>query len=177
MKNHILSMAILCLATTALAALDPTIQAKVDARVKAIQAWGSDPVLVEAVKAQNDKLPAELAGLNQDKWKEASILDPAVRGLTKNPAADFLKKHRDEGISEAFINDASGNKVGFLAKTTGWNHKGKAKHDQPMAGKTWQGDVEVDESSGLQQVQVAVPILDGDKPIGSLVVGLAVSKL
>jgi len=46
-----------------------------------------------------------------------------------------------------------------------------------MTGKTWQGQPEVDESTGLQQVQVAVPILDGGKPIGSLVVGLSLTKL
>ena len=47
----------------------------------------------------------------------------------------------------------------------------------PMSGKTWQGEVEVDESSGLQQLQVAVPVLDSGKPIGSLVVGLSIGKL
>jgi hypothetical protein len=46
-----------------------------------------------------------------------------------------------------------------------------------MTGKTWQGPVEVDESSGAQQVQVSMPILDGDKAIGSLVVSLSTSKL
>ena len=46
-----------------------------------------------------------------------------------------------------------------------------------MTSKTWQGPIEVDESSGAQQVQVSMPILDGDKPIGSLVIGLSASKL
>ena len=46
-----------------------------------------------------------------------------------------------------------------------------------MSGKTWQGDVEVDESSGLRQMQVGVPVLDGRTPIGSLVVGLSIGKL
>jgi hypothetical protein len=68
-------------------------------------------------------------------------------------------------------------KVAFLSKTTSWSHKGKAKHDVPMAGKTWQGTIEVDKSTGQQQIQIAVPVLDGGKPIGSLVVGLAVAKL
>jgi hypothetical protein len=80
-------------------------------------------------------------------------------------------------VSEAFVSGADGGKVAFLGKTSNWSHKGKPKHDQPMSGKTWQGQVEVDESSGLQQVQVAVPVLDGGKPIGSLVVGLSVGKL
>lgn len=47
----------------------------------------------------------------------------------------------------------------------------------PMSGKPWQGDVEVDESSGLQQLQMAVPVLDAGKPIGSLVVGSSIGKL
>ena len=76
-----------------------------------------------------------------------------------------------------FINAAEGYKVGFLAKTSFWNHKGKSKHDDPMSGKVWIGKIEVDDSSGTQQVQVAVPVLDGDKPIGSLTVGFAIAKL
>jgi hypothetical protein len=46
-----------------------------------------------------------------------------------------------------------------------------------MNGKTWQGTIEVDESTGLQQIQIAVPVLSDGKPIGSLVVGLSVSTL
>lgn len=159
------------------AALDPDVQAKVDARLKDVQAWAADPTLVSAVKAQNASLPAELNGMTQDKWKAATVLDPVVRGLTKNTVGQFLKSKKDDAVSEAFVSDANGCKVGFLAKTSGWCHKGKPKHDDPMAGKTWQGDAEVDESTGLQQVQVAVPVLDGGKPVGSLVVGLSLSKL
>jgi hypothetical protein len=35
----------------------------------------------------------------------------------------------------------------------------------------------MDESTGLITVQVAVPVLDGGKAVGSIVVGLTVSKL
>jgi hypothetical protein len=80
-------------------------------------------------------------------------------------------------VSEAFLSGADGFKVAFLSKPTNWSHKGKPKHDVPMTGKTWQGPVEVDESTGTQQVQVAVPVKDGGKVIGSLVVGLSVDKL
>jgi hypothetical protein len=89
----------------------------------------------------------------------------------------LLKSKKTDAVSEAFLSGSDGNKVAFLAKTSSCCHKGKAKHDDPMAGKTWQGPVEVDESTGLQQVQVAVPVLEGDKPIGSLVVGLSIAKL
>jgi hypothetical protein len=46
-----------------------------------------------------------------------------------------------------------------------------------MAGKTWQGKVEVDESSGLQQLQISVPVIIDGKPAGSLVVGVSLLKI
>lgn len=157
--------------------LDPAVQAKVDAELKNIEAWGRDPALVQAVKASNASPSEAAAGMTQDKWKSLTVLDPTVRSFTKTPAAEFLKSKKTAAVSEAFVSAADGTKVAFLAKTSGWSHKGKAKHDVPMSGKNWQGPIEVDDSTGLQQVQVGVPVLDGDKPIGSLVVGLSLSKL
>lgn len=157
--------------------LDSAVQAKVDAKVKAIAEWAATPAVVEAVKAQNANPPTEHAGVTQDKWKSLTVLDPFVRGFSKNAAADLLKSKKTEEISEAFLSSADGTKVAFLSKPSNWSHKGKPKHDVPMSGKTWQGTVEVDESTGLQQVQVSVPVIDGGKAIGSLVVGLSISKL
>jgi hypothetical protein len=46
-----------------------------------------------------------------------------------------------------------------------------------MTGETWIGAVKVDDSTGQQLIQVGLPVLDGKKPIGSVVVGLRVDKL
>ena len=157
--------------------VDAALQAKVDAQVKQIQAWASDPVLVNAVKAQNASLPADFAAMTQDKWKDMSKLDPFVRSLDKNAAGEFLKSKKSDVVIRSFLSDAAGIKAGFSAKTLSWSHKGDPKHETPMTGKTWQGPLEQDKASGLTQIQIAVPVLDGDKPVGSLVVGLSVSKL
>jgi hypothetical protein len=157
--------------------LDAAAQAKLDLKMKAVQTWAADASIVSAVKAHNAGLSAESAAMTQDKWKAASVLDPFVRSFTKNPAADFLKSKKTDALSEVFLSGADGTKVAFLGKTTYWSHKGKAKHDEPMAGKTLQGVVEVDESSGQRAIQIAVPVLDGDKPIGSLVAGFNITKL
>jgi hypothetical protein len=157
--------------------LDSAVQAKVDEQLKLIATWAADPVIVDAVRAHNAKLPPEHAALTQDKWKSLTVLDPLVRGFTKNPVGLLLKSRKTDLVTEAFVSNAEGLKVGFLAKTSGWSHKGKPKHDVPMTGKPWQGPVEVDESSGMQQIQIAVPVLDAGKPIGSLVVGISLSKL
>lgn len=157
--------------------LDAAQQGKVDAKVKEIQAWAANPTIVDAVKAYNSAKSADAAGMDQTKWTGLTVMDPFVRSLTRNPAAEFLKTRKGEVVSEAFVSGADGGKVAFLGKSTNWSHKGKPKHEQPMSGKSWQGPVEIDESSGLQQVQVGVPVMDGGKTIGSLVVGLSVGKL
>jgi len=157
--------------------LDPALQTKVDAQLAIIKTWASDPAIVNAVKAQNASLPADYAAMTQEKWKALAVVDPFVRSFNKNEAASFLKGKKTDVIIRAFLSDASGIKVAFTIKTLSWSHKGDPKHEVPMTGKTWQGTVEQDKASGLEQIQVAVPVLDGDKPIGSLVVGMSIGKL
>lgn len=174
-----LLFALLCWSQVAsAAAADPELQAAVNAKLKEIKTWAADPVLVNAVKEYNTAKSPEATQMDQAKWTNTSVIDPFVRSLTKNAAAQLLKTKRgDDVVSEAFLSGADGGKVAFLGKPSNWSHRGKPKHDQPMSGKTWQGEAEVDQSSGLRQVQVAVPVLDGRKPIGSLVVGLSIGKL
>lgn len=157
--------------------LSPALQAKLETRLVEIEAWAATPVLVDAVKAQNAQLPADYTGMTQEKWRALTVLDPLVRGLTRSPAGGFLKGKKSDLVTEAFLSDAQGRKIAFIAKSTNWSHLGKDKHDVPMGGSRWVGPIEVDESSGQQQIQVAVPVLDGGKPVGSLVVGLSVSGL
>jgi hypothetical protein len=149
----------------------------VEAKSKLVQALGSDPQIVAAVKAYNANPPAESRALTNEKWKELSILDPFVRSLSKGPLVDHLKSAVDPSISKLFISGRDGGKVAFFAKTISWSHSDQDKHRVPMTGKVWYGPKQVDSSTGLEAIQVGVPVLDDGKPIGSLVVDLTVSKL
>ncbi|PWT98187.1 MAG: hypothetical protein C5B51_29815 [Terriglobia bacterium] len=153
------------------------VRAKVESKAKQLQAWGSDPQIVAAVKDYNANPPAEAKAMTNEHWKTLTLLDPFVRSFSKNSVAAYLKTKKDEQITEVFVSGADGGKVAFLSKTTWWCHRGKEKHDVPMSGKVWIGPVELDESTGRQQVQVGLPVLDGGKPIGSIVVGLSVADL
>lgn len=181
MKNQTkLLLAVLALAGTLInvrAELEPEQQAKVDAKVALIKGWAAEPAIVAEVAAHNATLPPDQAALTQDKWKSYSVLDPFVRAFSKNPAGVFLKAKKTDWVTEAFVSDAKGLKVAFLSKPSAWSHGGKPKHDVPMTGQVWIGSIETDESTGLQQLQVAVPVLKDGQPIGSLVVGLSLSKI
>jgi hypothetical protein len=181
MQKKILSTVTLCAALSvapALAAeLSPEVRAKVDAKAAELRGWAADPVVVAAVRAANATPMAGAKEMTNEKWRKLTVLDPFVRSFSRNSLGVHLKGKQGPHIAECFVSAANGTKVAFLAKPTGWSHLDKDKHRVPMTGKTWVGPVEVDDSTGQQQVQVAVPVLDGGKPIGSLVVGLAVAKL
>lgn len=150
---------------------------KLEDVIKQAGEWARDPDLVNAVKEYNAKGRDTTRDMNQDKWAKLTIMDPIVKDLRSNATAKFLGTKKSDLVSEAFVSGADGTKLGFISKTSNWSHKGKPKHDDPMAGKTWIGKPEKDASTGLSQVQFGLPILDGGKAIGSLVVGVAVSKL
>lgn len=157
--------------------LTPEAKNKVDAKAKQLQSWSTDPSVVAAVKAHNANPSPESKAMTNEKWKSLTLLDPFVRSFSKNSLAERIKSMKDASITEVFVSGADGTKVAFLSKTSAWSHQGKPKHDQPMAGKTYIGSPEVDESSGQLQVQIGLPVLDGGRPIGSIVVGLGVAKL
>jgi len=135
------------------------------------------PAIVKAVKEFNSNKPAELKSMTQEKWESLATNDPIIISLSNNAAAQFLKSHVSDLVSEAFISGTDGTKVALLSKTTNWCHIGTPKHEQPMQGKTWQGNVDRDLSANVLQLQISVPVKDGAKPVGSLVIGLRVRDL
>jgi len=171
------SLSVFCLFTVGLASDAGTVKAKAEAKAKQLSWMSTDPQVVTAVKAHNANPSAESKAMTQEKWKALPVLDPFVRGLSKNALAEHLKSKRDESWSELFVSGSDGTKVALFNKTSSWSHKGKEKHDVPLQGKTWIGEPEVDASAGVEQIQIGLPVLDGGKAIGSIVVGLSVSKL
>jgi hypothetical protein len=162
----------------AFAQAPPELQAKLSAEIKHLEAYSTDPQVVGAVKSYNaaPRSPEEKAMTNQ-KWHDLSLFDPFVRAIGKNSLSEYLKAKRDDVIAKIFVSGADGGKVAFDAKTEHWTHKGMPKHEIPMSGRTWIGPLKLDDSTGLQMIQVAFPVLAEGKPIGSIVFGLRADKL
>src|SRR5690606_37928817 len=131
------------------------VQARVSAKIKEIQTWAAEDAIVSAVKDYNTDRTPQAAAMDQAKWASTSVIDPFVRSMTKTPAAAVLKARRGEMVTEAFLSGADGGKVAFLGKPSSWRDKGSPKHGLPMSRRTWQGEIELDTSSGLRQLQVA----------------------
>ena len=155
-----------------------TFQAELDRKLPGIiaeaKSLAANPTIVGAVRDHNQHPPKLMS---PEEWRKLSVRDPIVASLRTNAAAELIKAQIQPYISEAFLSGNDGTKVAFLNKTTNWSHSGKPKHDEPMAGRDWQGKLELDESSGVQQIQISVPVWDGKAAIGSLVFGIAAAKL
>jgi hypothetical protein len=178
----VVGLGVAALATVAAAAgfeITPAVQAELDRQKQLVTGWAADPVVVAAVKAQNGKGP--LPEMDNPKWKTTRRSDAVVKAMQSNAAGQYLKA-KVEGsagaFSEAFLNGSKGEKVAFVEKTTSYIHAGQAKFDVPFStGKAWQGKPEFDESTQTYAVQISVPVLDGGKPIGALVVGVNLTHL
>jgi hypothetical protein len=159
--------------------ISPAVQAELDRQKAVIATWAANPEIVQAVKEQNAKGP--LAGMDNAAWRPVRRSDLLIRGFQMNAAGRFLRAKLRESpasYSEAFLSAANGEKVAFVEKTTSYIHKGSAKFDVPFQqGQPWQGKPELDDSSQMYTVQLAVPVADGGKRIGVLVVGVNVSHL
>jgi len=159
--------------------MTPAVQAELDKQKQVVAGWAADPVIVGAVKEHNAKGP--IPGMDNPKWKTTRRSDDVVKAFQASEAGRLLKSKLDASggaFSEAFLNGAKGEKVAFVEKTTSYIHAGQAKHDVPFGtGKPWQGKPEFDESSQTYAVQISVPVMDGGKPIGSLVVGVNLTHL
>jgi hypothetical protein len=170
--------AMLLLASMGFAQAPPEMKAKLDAEVKQLRYLSTDPKVVSAVKEFNAApVSPEAKAMTNDKWHTLSVLDPFVRSVGKAPLSEYLKSKRNDLVVKIFVSGANGMKVGFDAKTEFWTHKGMPKHEVPMKGNTFVGPMKLDNSTGLQMIQVGLPVLDGEKPIGSIVIGLRADKL
>ena len=159
------------------AELQSDLRQKIDAKIKIYEQWSTDSIIVKAVKTLNAAPPSDHKNMTNEQWKSLPLMSSEVRNSINMTLTNYIKRNKDESVSELFISAADGSKAAFLSKPTYWNHAGKPKHDQPMVGKIWIGQMENDESTGVMAIQISVPVLDGATPIGSIVIGFDCSKL
>ena len=153
-------------------------------------AWANDPMLVEAIRAQN----AQTAGYSQAKiiemdqlWRGYAGLTDAeiITNVTQNPAASFLREQvarADGAITEAFIMDAKGLNVAASNVTSDYWQGDEAKFTATFlvgAEAVHFGDVELDKSTNQVQGQISMTIVDPatGEPVGALTVGVNLTAL
>lgn len=152
--------------------------------------WLNDPVVVNAVKAQNTKhaalAEAEIIKLDKE-WRSQvdAPSKPLIDSVMKNELSTFLgaKKADSKGLlTEVFVMDDKGLNVGQSDVTSDYWQGDEAKWQKTLkAGPdaVFVDKVEKDESTQQLQIQVSVSIKDPEsgKVIGAVTLGINVDQL
>jgi hypothetical protein len=155
-----------------------------------IASWAADPVLVDAIIAQNQTTSGyDAATIEQmdAAWRaevgagSAPTIDPVL----SHPASDFLRAKLSESggmITEIFVMDAVGLNVAATGVTSDYWQGDEAKHAETYgagAGAVHFSDIDFDESSQSYQAQISVAITDpaSGAVIGALTVGVDAESL
>ena len=172
-------LAVLGLAASTASAgeIDPALKAKLDAQVKIVQSWVNDPVIVQAVKAQNASPSAEAKAMTEAKWGCVAPVRRFRPVAGQQPGWAVPEGQERPGDQRGLRLGGRRNEGGL----PGEDHQldpqgqGQARRADEREDLVWRG--QTDKSTGLQQIQVCVPVLDGGQPIGAVVVGFQVSRL
>lgn len=155
-----------------------------------VQGWIKDPVLINAVKAQNKKhanlSQADIDGLDK-KWRAetGASSQPMIQAILANELSKFLKakKEGSQGLfTEIFVMDNKGLNVGQSDVTSDYWQGDEAKWKKTYgagAGSMHISDVKKDESTQSFQSQLSMPVVDpaNNQVIGAITLGINVEQL
>ena len=105
---------LLFVSATSFGQAPPELQAKLNAKIKHLEAFSTDLQVVSAVKTYNSTTPSpETKVMTNEKWHSLTLFDPFIRAVGKNALSEYLKTRRDDEITKIFVSGADGGKVGF----------------------------------------------------------------
>lgn len=158
--------------------ISPRMHSIIETHTLRIKSWAASPLLIEAVREQNEKrMPLEEIQRIDSDWI-AGRADDLATALVHNGVGRYLRGRIDKNkqlYTEAFLCDNQGAVVGEFPKTSDYWQGDEDKFIMCYnngKGRDYAGPLEFDESTGIYSVQVSVPVLDEGKTIGVLVVGL-----
>ncbi len=156
---------------------------KLQHEIEKITKFANDEVIIHAVQTQNKAGVTinEIRKLDRD-WVRGTISQDFVKSLMENPCAVRLKERMKEIPSspESFVMDNQGALVCTTQKTSDYWQGDEAKWTDSFKsgiGTTVVSRREYDQSSKSTLVHISVPIMEQQKAIGVLCVGINLTKL
>ena len=155
-----------------------------------VRTWMADPVVINAIKAQNAAHAAltqsDVDGLDKEWRAEVKAGSGKLTSKTlSNALSTYLKKVKAEGqglYTEIFVMDDKGLNVGQSDVTSDYWQGDEAKWQKTYGSGSDQmhiSKITIDESSQILQSQLSMTITDpaSGKPIGAITVGINVEQL
>lgn len=190
MPQRLLATALLVLVAATSAASANDHEATVRSHLDAINSWANNPVIIEAIRAQNDA-NAALSQAEIDRadtqWRGETKASnrPMIESVLAKPISAFLGdiKAESEGLyTEIFVMDNRGLNVGQSDVTSDYWQGDEDKWQKTFQvgpGAVFIDEIEHDESTQTFQSQVSLAISDPatNQIIGAITIGLDVEVL
>jgi hypothetical protein len=144
---------------------------------------GTDPIIVKAVKEENEKRKS-LSQIQEmdNKWKAHAGIADYMRVIMDSECGKHLRDIQSSAryYAEIFVMDDQGANVAMSDKTSDYWQGDEAKFKKSYnggLGAVFIDDVEFDDSAQAYLVQVSVPVRDGERVIGAITIGIDVDKI
>lgn len=157
---------------------DAQLKELLDSKIRVVRIFSNNPVLVKAVQNQNaEKLSLDTIKQRDREWSNTGEPTSFMLSLQQNKAGVFLKKRIDtnSAFSEAFLTDNQGANVAMYPPTSDYWQGDEEKWTASFnggKGQVFVGKIEQDASTGTASTQISVPVIDQNKTIGVLVMGI-----
>ncbi|MBU1232106.1 MAG: PDC sensor domain-containing protein [Proteobacteria bacterium] len=145
--------------------------------------YGSDPVIVNAVKKQNSmgKTLDEIKATDK-KWQDTAGIDSFMKSTMDSECGRHLSSLLESTnyLAEIFVMDNQGANVAMTGKTSDYWQGDEAKFQKSFAdgnGAVFVDEVKFDDSSQAYLVQISVPVMDAGKAIGAITFGVDVEAV
>jgi hypothetical protein len=179
---YLLAVALL-LASAAPAMADEAPQKVKDLAQTQLVALAKDPNIVNAVKAENDKSKTldQIKQMDQ-KWCNTPGVVDYMQAIMDSELGKYLRTVQGSQpyFAEIFVMDNQGANVAMTDKTSDYWQGDEAKFTKAFnggSGAVFVDQVKFDDSTQAYLVQVSVPVMDGDKAIGTITFGIDVDKV
>lgn len=151
--------------------------------VPLLKGLGTDPILIAAVKKQNtNKVSIDDIKKLDIRWRATPGISSEMKAMMNNKSALRLSEFEQTRsyFFELFLMDNQGANVAMTNKTSDYWQGDEAKWKESFnsgKGAVHIGDIEFDESAQDYLVQVSVPVMDGNKAIGAITIGINLDEL
>ncbi len=176
----VMAMVILMLPAFAAAGdIKPKMQQKINEYKKKAVEWAAHPEIVKATREANAKGPI----MGNLKWRELKDDDPLLQSFSTNATAKLMIKFMEtnpKGINKIALSGNKGHRVAYtpVQKRLAYIAAGKPNFDESLDGNVWQqGESKPDPNTNIDSVQITVPVKDGGKVIGVLLLSLTAANL
>ncbi len=154
-----------------------------ESEIKRVVRMGNNPILVQAVQAQNaEELSLAVIKDRDEVWRNTDDSDRFKQAMMNSNAGKYLTNllKSSKTYTEVFITDNQGANVAASPLTSDYWQGDEDKWIKaytPQGGSVYVGAMEWDESSGYNAIQISVPVKQDGAVIGVMVVGVKLSHV